>query len=104
VTPVSGGYASIPRSVLSFSERMLPITLPASHRHNDLNNEVVDLLNRAVADKDGAIYAFGDTFSPGDAVSGIHDIHMNQGNREDSGHQQDNGIFQDGAVLVNLPS
>jgi uncharacterized protein YukJ len=81
----------------------LPVTLPAGHRNNDLNNEVVDLLNRAVADKDGTIYAFGDTFSSGGSVTGIHDIHMNQGNPVD-GHEQDNGIWQDGAVLVNLPS
>jgi uncharacterized protein YukJ len=81
----------------------LPRTMAAGHRHNDLNNEVVDLLNRAVADKDGTIYAFGDTFSSGGSVTGIHDIHMNQGNPE-NGHQQDNGIWQDGGVLVNLPS
>lgn len=82
---------------------LLPRTTPAGHRHNDLNNEVVDLLNRAVADKDGTIYAFGDTFSSGGSVTGIHDIHMNQGN-PDNGYQQDNGTWQDGAVLVNLPS
>lgn len=81
----------------------LPRTTPAGHRHNDLNNEVVDLLNRAVADKDGTIYAFGDAFSSGNTVTGIHDIHMNQGN-PGKAHAKDNGIWQDGAVFVNLPS
>jgi hypothetical protein len=37
-------------------------------------------LTGPVADRDGTIYAFGDTFSSGDVVTGIHVMHMNQGN------------------------
>jgi uncharacterized protein YukJ len=82
----------------------LPKSFPAGHRHNDLNNEVVDLLNRAVQDPNGTMYIFGDAFSDGgDSPTGIHDIHMNQGNPE-TNHGQDNGIWQDGAVFVNLPA
>ena len=85
------------------SMNLLPTSFTALHRHNDLHNEVVDLLNRAIADADGTIYAFGSAFSDSGRVDGIHDIHMNQGNPLNS-HGQDNGIWQDGAVFVNLPA
>jgi uncharacterized protein YukJ len=95
-----GGSPMVDRNLMS----KLPISTPAGHRHNDLHNEVVDLLTRAVQDKDGTIYAFGDTFPVGGDPAGIHDIHMNQGNTDDSGHERDNGAWQDGAVFVNLPA
>jgi uncharacterized protein YukJ len=82
---------------------LLPKTRPAGHRHNDLNNEVVDLLNRAVQDPDGTIYAFGEAFADGGRPDGIHDIHMNQGNPRGS-HDRDNGIWQDGGMFVSLPA
>ncbi|HEY7336744.1 MAG TPA: YukJ family protein [Bryobacteraceae bacterium] len=76
---------------------------PAGHRHNTLQNAVVDLLNRTIADRDGTIYAFGSAFADKGRVDGIHDIHMNQGNPIGN-HSQDNGIWQDGGLIVNLPS
>jgi uncharacterized protein YukJ len=82
---------------------LLPDRFPAGHRHNNLNNAVVDLLNRAIADKDGTIYAFGSAFADSGRIDGIHDIHMNQGNPRGN-HDQDNGIWQDGALFVNLPA
>jgi uncharacterized protein YukJ len=82
---------------------LLPIRFPAGHRHNNLQNAVVDLLNRAIADQEGTIYAFGSAFADSGKIDGIHDIHMNQGNPIGN-HNQDNGIWQDGALLVNLPS
>jgi len=94
-----GGSAMVEPSAMA----LLPKSFPAGDRHNDLNNEVVDLLNRAIADADGAIYAFGSAFADGGQVDGIHDIHMNQGNPLNS-HGQDNGIWQDGALFVNLPA
>jgi uncharacterized protein YukJ len=85
------------------SMALLPTTFPAGHRHNDLHNEVVDLLNRAIADADGTLYAFGSAFADSGKVDGIHDIHMNQGNPRNN-HGEDNGIWQDGALFVNLPA
>lgn len=82
---------------------LLPMSFPAGHRHNDLNNEVVDLLNRAVADKDGTIYAFGSSFADPGGITGIHDIHMNQGNPPHN-HDGDNGVWQDGAIFMDLPA
>jgi len=82
---------------------LLPMSFKAGSRRNDLHNEVIDLLNRAIADADGTIYAFGSAFADPGGVQGIHDIHMNQGNPEGS-HDRDNGVFQDGAILMNLPA
>jgi uncharacterized protein YukJ len=38
-------------------------------------------------------------FEPG---RGVHDIHMNQGNPRHDHHASDNGVWQDGAVLLHL--
>jgi uncharacterized protein YukJ len=68
-----------------------------------LENAVVTLLNMTIADKDGVIYAFGSAYADGGKVDGIHDIHMNQGNPKNN-HGGDNGVWQDGALLIHLPS
>jgi uncharacterized protein YukJ len=81
---------------------LLPISVPAGNPKNKLNNEVVDLLNTAVKDPDGTMYIFGQAFDDPN-TNGIHDIHMNQGNPPHS-HDQDNGIWQDGALFAELPA
>jgi uncharacterized protein YukJ len=68
-----------------------------------LQNAVVTLLNMTIADQDGVIYAFGSAYADSGEVDGIHDIHMNQGNPANN-HGGDNGVWQDGALLINLPS
>ncbi len=68
-----------------------------------LKNAVVTLLNMTIADKDGVIYAFGSAYSDSGKVDGIHDIHMNQGNPVNN-HGGDNGIWQDGALMIHLPA
>jgi uncharacterized protein YukJ len=72
-------------------------------RAKALENAVVTLLNMTIADKDGVIYAFGSAYSDSGKVDGIHDIHMNQGNPKNN-HGGDNGVWQDGALLISLPS
>jgi uncharacterized protein YukJ len=72
-------------------------------RAKALENAVVTLLNMTIADKDGVIYAFGSAFSDKGKVDGIHDIHMNQGNPKNN-HGGDNGVWQDGALLIHLPA
>jgi uncharacterized protein YukJ len=72
-------------------------------RASALQNAVVTLLNMTIADKDGAIYAFGSAYADSGKVDGIHDIHMNQGNPVNN-HAADNGVWQDGALLIHLPS
>jgi uncharacterized protein YukJ len=97
VREMVNGSAMVDRNGMT----LLPMSFPAASRHNDLNNEVVDLLNRAVQDPNGTMYIFGDAFA--DGTNGIHDIHMNQGNPQGS-HDQDNGIWQDGALFADLPA
>jgi len=72
-------------------------------RAKALENAVVTLLNMTIADKDGVIYAFGSAYADLGKVDGIHDIHMNQGNPKNN-HGGDNGVWQDGALLIHLPS
>jgi uncharacterized protein YukJ len=72
-------------------------------RASALQNAVVTLLNMTIADKDGTIYAFGSAYADSGKVDGIHDIHLNQGNPVNN-HGGDNGVWQDGALLIHLPS
>jgi uncharacterized protein YukJ len=72
-------------------------------RAKALENAVVTLLNMTIADKNGVIYAFGSAFADSGKVDGIHDIHMNQGNSANN-HGGDNGVWQDGALLIHLPA
>lgn len=67
-----------------------------------LHDAVADLLNQALADPNGTIYAFGSAFADSGGPMGIHDIHMNQGNPAGS-FGKDNGTWQDGAVFIQLP-
>ncbi len=89
--------------------RVLPADVPGPD--NDLNDEINRYVQRAMADENALIYAFGQRwgpenkkdnyfgFSPG---NGIHDIHMNQGN---SGtFVSDDGVWQDGAMFIRLPA
>jgi uncharacterized protein YukJ len=66
----------------------LPPELPGPD--NDLNEKLDQIVQRAMADEDAIVYAFGERWGPEDRNAdkyfgfmpgnGIHDIHMNQGN------------------------
>ena len=114
VREMIAGQAMVTRSEMS----LLPIEAntarflakqPAGHKADSedlahaLENAVVTLLNQAVADADSVLYVFGSAYADGGVVDGIHDIHMNQGNPLND-HANENGIWQDGAVFVSLPS
>jgi uncharacterized protein YukJ len=83
------------------SMTLLPITKKGET--SNLQNAVVALLNRAVVERDGTFYAFGSYYEDPGRISGVHDIHMNQGNPPGN-HNDDNGIWQDGSLFINLPS
>jgi len=68
-----------------------------------MKNQVATILNQAIKDDNGAIYAFGSSYADPNGQQGIHDIHMNQGNPKGP-FQKDNGIWQDGAIFVELPA
>jgi hypothetical protein len=89
--------------------RLLPPALEGPD--NDLADLLDGWLQRAVGDPTATVYAFGPRFGPEAGVAdkvfgftpanGVHDIHMNQGNA--GRFASDNGVRQDGALLVHLP-
>lgn len=79
------------------------MTLLPTGDGKDLHDQVVTVVNQAIEDEAGLVYAFGSSFADSNGVAGIHDIHMNQGNPINN-HGGDNGIWQDGALFVYLPS
>jgi uncharacterized protein YukJ len=87
----------------------VPMNVPGPD--NDLNEKLDHYVQRAMADEQAVLYAFGDTWGPEqkrDKIfgflpgAGIHDIHMNQGN--DDRHQNDDGVWQDGGLVFYFPS
>ena len=67
-----------------------------------LNDQIVSVVNQAIRDDKGLIYAFGSFYADSSGQQGIHDIHMNQGNPANS-FGYDNGVNQDGGLFVYLP-
>jgi len=88
----------------------LPFNIPGPD--NDLNEKVDAQIQRAMGDQDAVLYAFGERWGPEPTTkdkifgflpgNGVHDIHMNQGN--DPGHANDDGVWQDGAMLIHYPT
>lgn len=87
--------------------RQIPASRPGAH--NDLSDELLSRVTRAINEPDARVYAWGTRwgpeknsidhifhFTPG---NGIHDIHMNQGNLDE--HRHDNGTWADGAVMFS---
>ena len=91
-------------------QRMRALPPDVSGPDNDLNEKVGAWVERAVADEEAEVYAFGQRWGPEnerDKVfgflpgNGIHDIHMNQGNVER--FVRDDGVWQDGGLLFHFP-
>ncbi|MFN8678013.1 MAG: YukJ family protein [Thermomicrobiales bacterium] len=87
--------------------RRIPASRPGAH--NDLSDELLSRVTRAINDPGARVYAWGTRwgpeqnsidhifhFTPG---NGIHDIHMNQGNTDE--HRHDNGAWSDGAIMFS---
>lgn len=81
----------------------LPAGLALTMEANPMLNAVDTLLNQAIAQKE-TIFAFGSTFPSSGKVTGIHDIHMNQGNPSAGGHSGSNGVWQDGGLFLYQPT
>lgn len=109
VRSMVNGRAMITKAQMTLLPQLKPKGLSEEERTMNrarsaaLQNAVVTLLNMTIADKDGTIYAFGSAYADSGRVDGIHDIHMNQGNPVKN-HGRDNGVWQDGALLIHLPS
>jgi uncharacterized protein YukJ len=77
---------------------------------NDLADHLDRHVERAIADPDALVYAFGERWGPEsgkrDKVfgfkpgNGVHDIHMNQGNSDR--FRGDDGVWQDGGLLLRV--
>jgi uncharacterized protein YukJ len=87
----------------------LPPDLPGPD--NDLNEKLDQIVQRAMADEEALVYAFGERWGPESNKAdkyfgflpgnGIHDIHMNQGNV--GSFIKDDGVWQDGGALFHFP-
>lgn len=92
--------------------KMIPLPFEVPGPDNDLNEKIDKYVQRAMADEEALVYAFGERWGPEqrkkDKIfgflpgNGIHDIHMNQGNAPSFDDQD--GVWQDGAMLIHFPS
>jgi uncharacterized protein YukJ len=79
---------------------------PRGQRHSAakaLSDAIITLIQQAIAAGDATLYAFGSAYADSGKTDGIHDIHMNQGNPTPGGFAKDNGVWQDGALFVEMP-
>jgi uncharacterized protein YukJ len=100
------------RANLFRPDQMVPLPFDVPGPDNDLNEKIDFYIQRALAEEDAMIYAFGERWGPEPNTrdkyfgfkpgNGIHDIHMNQGNVEE--FKKDDGVWQDGGMLLHLPS
>jgi uncharacterized protein YukJ len=106
------GLDLLRRNMVGDFNRMVLLPNNAPGLDNDLEDKLTALLNRSKADPGARIFAFGeqwpstskqDRYFPEIKDQGLHDIHLNQGNPSGS-HDQDNGVYQDGGLLIFFPS
>ena len=105
----SGGGLDLIRGNLLDVRLMQPLPDNVAGPNNDLNELIDGYVQRALAEEEAFVYAFGQrwgpetqadryfSFKPG---NGIHDIHMNQGNLDH--RRNDDGVWQDGGMLFQF--
>lgn len=98
------------RSGLFDTTAMKPLPPNVPGKDNDLEDLMEKYVNLAMSNPGAMVYAFGSRFGPQKGKDkyfgfspqlGVHDIHMNQGNS--AKFRNDDGVFRDGALLINLP-
>jgi uncharacterized protein YukJ len=92
---------------------MIPLPSRGPGDNDDLNDRLDFFVQQAIHDPSAIVYAFGQHwkdasgadkyFSEINPSTGIHDIHMNQGNPA-GGFFKDNGTWQDGGLLFHYVS
>ncbi len=108
ISPPPGVAIDFVRGDFVHKSDMVPLPATSPGDANDLNDFLDALVQRAMADANARVYAYGSffkdntkdqyfDFKPG---QGIHDVHMNQGN--DPAHRGDDGIWSDGALLFQF--
>lgn len=101
------------RSNLFDLNEMVPLPSNASGNNDDLNDRLDFFIQLAIQDESAVIYAFGQHWEDENKAdqyfheinpsTGIHDIHMNQGNKPGK-YFKDNGVYQDGGLIIHYPS
>ncbi len=101
------------RSNLFSIDEMIPLPSRGPEDNDDLNDRLDFFVQQAIKDESAVVYAFGQHwvdnagadkyFKEIKPSTGIHDIHMNQGNKEGK-FFKDNGVYQDGGLLFNYAS
>ena len=110
----AGGIAlDFIRQNLFDTNEMVPLPSRSPGDDDDLNDKLDFFVQQAIQDPSAVIYAFGqhwvdadkpDRYFPEiDPSTGIHDIHLNQGNQEGK-YFNDNGIYQDGGLIFHYAS
>ena len=120
--PTGGGWTPLPsgpgaanldfiRGNLFDPKLMRPLPPDVSGPDNDLADRLDHYTERAMADDEAILYAFGERWGPESNVpdkifgfrpgNGVHDIHMNQGNS--ARFRDDDGVWQDGGLLFRFP-
>jgi uncharacterized protein YukJ len=97
-----------------------PTGVAAPHTGPDENDDLQDILGiylKQLGAQNGELFVFGERFpEPGQApnprpidrefhtVQGVHNVHMNQGNPKPGPFASDNGVFQDGGLILKFPT
>jgi len=111
-TPQGGGLDYIRANLFDWRQ-MRPLPMDAPGQDNDLNEKINHYVQRALADEAATLFAFGERWGPEaqkDKIfgfkpnQGIHDIHMNQGNPLNGQFAGDNGVWQDGGLVLHFPT
>ncbi|GCE26431.1 hypothetical protein KDA_19150 [Dictyobacter alpinus] len=100
------------RSDIVDPAHMQPLRFTEVGSETQLNDILDTQVQEAIADPNAFICAFGERWGPEENIpdqyfdftpgNGMHNIHMNQGN--DPEHEQEDGVWQDGALLIYLPT
>ncbi len=113
IASAPGGLAlDFIRGNLAGPRDFVPLPVSAPGPDNDLNEKLDAYAQRALADEEALVFAFGEPWGPEQKADryfgfkpgrGIHDIHMNQGNPAGP-HAGSNGTWQDGGLIFYFPN
>jgi len=110
----AGGLALdfIRRNLFNRTE-MVPLPSRGPGDNDDLNDRLDFFVQQAIRDSSAVVYAFGQHWQDASGAdkyfteinpsTGIHDIHLNQGNPSGN-YFKDNGTWQDGGLLFHYGS
>jgi uncharacterized protein YukJ len=76
----------------------VPLGLPG--QDDDLSDKLDHYVVKAIRASGARLFAWGEAFTSG---RGVHNVHMNQGNPREGPFGDDNGVYQDGGLLLHFP-